>query len=948
MPSKALGKHSTVVMAPPNATVSVPPLSGLDDDNPLAFLVSPHECTTFTSTYWEQAPLHIPATSERADFFRDAFVLKDLMSVLFADLMLALASAHADAAQEAASQKALAKAKAKATDLLERAAAVEAAVQHAATAQATTKELAAQPTSVDATAPGASAGAEVGQPASTHNAAAQLRARARSALKAAREAARQAALSRATGTAAKLRARAAAVKTAARLVAQAEAAEAALQGAEAEDKAAVEAVEKLWARADAAEAALELFAQGNAGDIAAQLAAMAAEGEEGEAGQDGSNGIEEEEEEDDSDEDEDEEDEEDEEEEAAPLMFGTDVAAARYVEGRRESLGFGTALPDDLSQLYNKEGCTLQVGKVAGAHRCETVPKSKTNHCPSQTLALPARPGPGPGPSALALPPWPFRPGPGALALALAAPPDLFLVQAQHMHPWFHQPQRCHEGLWRLMSALEAQLGCLVGCNAYLTPPSTQGLAPHHDDVELWVCQTEGTKRWRVYAPLGGYPLPSQSSRNLRQEELGELLLDITMKVGDVLYLPRGSVHQAEAQEQGSAHLTISTYQNWNWGALAQHMMQSLPFGFHSFAGTTAQLCLPATLPTPSPTATTTTAATTTTPCSPPANEAQRVAAAAVAAGLRQLADQVEAHPQPLVAAAADAMAWDFVRHRLRPHPARLPDPGPAPGIDDGLVVRATGLFTIMPVPGQPQEGMVLLTSPLRNSRLRHMLHASKEAEEESDSDEDDSEDVDEELLKEEEEEEEDEQEEEGGKAGTHGNGKSHDHVHKSGKAGPCCSKGAADDDISIGSEDEDDDEDEDEDEDEDDDDSGDHDHDEHEDHEHSEEGEELPGELIPAAFAPAVAAVLAASSAAKPLLVRDMVALVPHKDKEVALSIAHTLWANGYAVTVPGAGAKAKKPVKAKGGADALKAAKKDSKKTKAAADGAGSAEKSSKRQKK
>ncbi|GFH08325.1 JmjC domain-containing protein [Haematococcus lacustris] len=328
-----------------------------------------------------------------------------------------------------------------------------------------------------------------------------------------------------------------------------------------------------------------------------------------------------------------------------------------------------------------------------------------------------------------------------------------------------------------------AQLGCLVGCNAYLTPPGTQGLAPHHDDVELWVCQTEGTKRWRVYAPLGGYPLPSQSSRNLRQEELGELLLDITMKVGDVLYLPRGTVHQAEAQEQGSAHLTISTYQNWNWGALAQHMMQ-------------------------------------------------RVAAAAVAAGLRQLADQVEAHPQPLVAAAADAMAWDFVRHRLRPHPARLPDPGPAPGIDDGLVVRATGLFTIMPVPGQPQ-------------------------------------------------------------------------------AGPCCSKGAADDDISIGS-------------------------------------EELPGELIPAAFAPAVAAVLAASSAAKPLLVRDMVALVPHKDKEVALSIAHTLWANGYAVTVPGAGAKAKKPVKGKAGADALKAAKKDSKKTKAAADGAGSAEKSSKRQKK
>ena len=33
-----------------------------------------------------------------------------------------------------------------------------------------------------------------------------------------------------------------------------------------------------------------------------------------------------------------------------------------------------------------------------------------------------------------------------------------------------HQPQRFSDSLWRLISALEAQLGCLVGANAYLTP----------------------------------------------------------------------------------------------------------------------------------------------------------------------------------------------------------------------------------------------------------------------------------------------------------------------------------------------------------------------------------------------------------------------------------------------------------------------------------------------
>ena len=31
-----------------------------------------------------------------------------------------------------------------------------------------------------------------------------------------------------------------------------------------------------------------------------------------------------------------------------------------------------------------------------------------------------------------------------------------------------HQPQRFSDPLWRLCAALEARLGCLVGCNAYM------------------------------------------------------------------------------------------------------------------------------------------------------------------------------------------------------------------------------------------------------------------------------------------------------------------------------------------------------------------------------------------------------------------------------------------------------------------------------------------------
>lgn len=58
-----------------------------------------------------------------------------------------------------------------------------------------------------------------------------------------------------------------------------------------------------------------------------------------------------------------------------------------------------------------------------------------------------------------------------------------------------HQPQRFSDTLWKLCAALEAQLGSLVGCNAYITPANAQGLAPHWDDVSIFVLQTSGTVR---------------------------------------------------------------------------------------------------------------------------------------------------------------------------------------------------------------------------------------------------------------------------------------------------------------------------------------------------------------------------------------------------------------------------------------------------------------------
>ena len=72
--------------------------------------------------------------------------------------------------------------------------------------------------------------------------------------------------------------------------------------------------------------------------------------------------------------------------------------------------------------------------------------------------------------------------------------------------------------------------------------------------------QVEGTKRWRVYAPRSAdEALPRFSSPNFAQEEIGEPVADLTLRPGELLYLPRGYIHQAESSDSDSLHLTLST-----------------------------------------------------------------------------------------------------------------------------------------------------------------------------------------------------------------------------------------------------------------------------------------------------------------------------------------------------------------------------------------------------
>ncbi|KAF7233337.1 hypothetical protein EG68_08976 [Paragonimus skrjabini miyazakii] len=117
------------------------------------------------------------------------------------------------------------------------------------------------------------------------------------------------------------------------------------------------------------------------------------------------------------------------------------------------------------------------------------------------------------------------------------------------------------------LSLLQEFFGSFVGANVYLTPPKSQGFAPHYDDIEAFILQLEGSKCWRVYAPReSAEKLPRESSPNFTEDQLGEPILQVNLKPGDLLHLPRGYVHQACTSEDHSLHITISTYQKHTWG----------------------------------------------------------------------------------------------------------------------------------------------------------------------------------------------------------------------------------------------------------------------------------------------------------------------------------------------------------------------------------------------
>ena len=101
------------------------------------------------------------------------------------------------------------------------------------------------------------------------------------------------------------------------------------------------------------------------------------------------------------------------------------------------------------------------------------------------------------------------------------------------------------------------ETGCRIYCAAFLTPAGAGGVAAHYDNVGVFMRQLSGSKHWLVSAPIVPWPIHEKDPDAVMESEV---VLDVVLKPGDCLYVPRGFIHAGEATDEASVHLSVGVF----------------------------------------------------------------------------------------------------------------------------------------------------------------------------------------------------------------------------------------------------------------------------------------------------------------------------------------------------------------------------------------------------
>jgi len=116
-------------------------------------------------------------------------------------------------------------------------------------------------------------------------------------------------------------------------------------------------------------------------------------------------------------------------------------------------------------------------------------------------------------------------------------------------------------GLAVTANAMEAALEAKVQANLYCSWQKHQAFDTHFDTHDVYAIHVEGEKTWRIYEGRLENPVAHPAFKTFGQpyhdKARGKIKTEITMRPGDLLYIPRGFYHDAIALTEGTIHIAF-------------------------------------------------------------------------------------------------------------------------------------------------------------------------------------------------------------------------------------------------------------------------------------------------------------------------------------------------------------------------------------------------------
>lgn len=119
----------------------------------------------------------------------------------------------------------------------------------------------------------------------------------------------------------------------------------------------------------------------------------------------------------------------------------------------------------------------------------------------------------------------------------------------------FNQAEHWHPKIRSLVQGMLPHFRGNLEAFVFLSPPDKTAMQAHTDGAHVFILQVAGIKQWFV----GKLDDHSHSESTLHEGEIPpHLRMELTLREGDVLYMPHGCPHFATARSGNSVHVAIT------------------------------------------------------------------------------------------------------------------------------------------------------------------------------------------------------------------------------------------------------------------------------------------------------------------------------------------------------------------------------------------------------